>query len=116
LTLGGRWYDFEEERTVATGGLFANGDSGIVDTTESDGFNPRLLAAYEVSDTLTWNAQAAQGFRLGGVNEPLSSGLCSAGDLVTFGGFQAYNLDSITMKPCVTTKRALKRTGITASN
>ncbi|MFT7220911.1 MAG: iron complex outermembrane receptor protein [Candidatus Azotimanducaceae bacterium] len=95
VTLGGRWYDFEEERTVTTGGLFANGDSGIVDTTESDGFNPRLLAAYKVSDTLTWNAQAAQGFRLGGVNDPLNSGLCSAGDLVTFGGFQSYDDETV---------------------
>ena len=91
LTLGGRWYDFEEERVITTGGLFANGDSGIVDQTESDGFNPRVLAAYEVNDNLTWNAQASQGFRLGGVNDPLNAGLCTASDRATFGSFQAYD-------------------------
>lgn len=91
LTLGGRWYDFEEERTITTGGLFANGDSGIVDQTDSDGFNPRVLAAYKVNDNVTWNVQAAQGFRLGGVNDPLNTGLCTAGDLATFGNFQAYD-------------------------
>ncbi len=91
VTVGGRWYDFEEERTITTGGLFANGDSGIVDKTDSDGFNPRVIAAYEVNDNLTWNAQAAQGFRLGGVNDPLNTGLCTPGDLVTFGSFQAYD-------------------------
>lgn len=91
LTLGGRWYDFEEERTITTGGLFAAGDSGVVDKTDSDGFNPRVLAAYELNENVTLNAQASQGFRLGGVNDPLNTGLCSAGDLATFGGFQAYD-------------------------
>jgi iron complex outermembrane receptor protein len=91
LTFGGRWYDFEEERVITSGGLFANGDSGVVDKTTSDGFNPRFLAAYEVNDNLTWNAQAAQGFRLGGVNDPLNAGLCTASDRATFGSFQAYD-------------------------
>ncbi|MBO6558353.1 MAG: TonB-dependent receptor [Pseudomonadales bacterium] len=91
LTLGGRWYDFEEERTITTGGLFAAGDSGVVDKTDSDGFNPRVLAAFELNENVTLNAQASQGFRLGGVNDPLNTGLCSAGDLATFGGFQAYD-------------------------
>lgn len=90
LTLGGRWYDFEEQRTITTGGLFAAGDSGIVDKTDSDGFNPRVLASYDVNDNLTWNAQASQGFRLGGVNDPLNTALCTQGDLATFGSFQAY--------------------------
>ncbi len=91
LTLGGRWYDFEEERTITTGGLFAAGDSGVVDKTDSDGFNPRVLAAYELNENVTLNAQASQGFRLGGVNDPLNTGLCTPGDLATFGSFQAYD-------------------------
>ena len=91
LTLGGRWYDFEEERVITTGGLFANGDFQITDKTESDGFNPRVLAAYKLNDSVTWNAQASQGFRLGGVNDPLNAGLCTDGDRATFGGFQAYD-------------------------
>jgi iron complex outermembrane recepter protein len=91
LTLGGRWYDFEEERVITTGGLFANGDFQITDKTASDGFNPRVLAAYKVNDSITWNAQAAQGFRLGGVNDPLNAGLCTDGDREIFGGFQAYD-------------------------
>ena len=90
VTAGGRWYDFEEERTITTGGLFANGDFRVVDTTSSSGFNPRLMAAYEVNENLTLNAQASRGFRLGGVNDPLNTPACTPGDLQTFGSFQSY--------------------------
>lgn len=95
LTVGGRFYDFDEKRVITTGGLFANGDSGQVDKTSSDGFNARVLASYDFNDEITFNAQASQGFRLGGVNDPLNSGLCTAGDLATFGSFQAYDDETL---------------------
>ena len=90
LTVGGRWYDFDETRTITTGGLFAAGDSGVVDETSSDGFTPRVLASFEINDDVTINAQASQGFRLGGVNDPLNAVLCTPEDLALFGGFQSY--------------------------
>ena len=90
LTVGGRWYDFEETRTITTGGLFAAGDSGTVDTTSSDGFTPRVLASWDVSDNVTLNGQVSQGFRLGGVNDPLNPALCTDADRAIFGGFQSY--------------------------
>ncbi len=91
ITAGGRFYDFDETRTITTGGLFAAGDSGVVDTTSSDGFTPRILASWNMNENVTLNAQASQGFRLGGVNDPLNTGLCTAQDLVVFGGFQSYD-------------------------
>jgi outer membrane receptor protein involved in Fe transport len=91
LTLGGRYYDFEEKRTISSGGLFANGDSGRVDKTQSDGFTPRLMASYEISDSVTVNGQVSQGFRLGGVNDPLNPALCTDEDREIFGGFQDYS-------------------------
>lgn len=94
LTLGGRWYDWEEERTFLSGGLFSNGDLQT-DATESNGFSPRVLASYQMSEALTWNAQASRGFRLGGVNDPLNASLCTPGDLKSFGSFQAYDDESI---------------------
>ncbi|WP_116365370.1 TonB-dependent receptor [Parahaliea mediterranea] len=94
VTLGGRWYDFEEERRFTTGGLFSNGDDQT-DATSSDGFNPRVMASYDVSDAMTVNAQASQGFRLGGVNDPLNRTLCNDADEETFGGFQAYDDESL---------------------
>ena len=91
LTAGGRFYDFDETRTISSGGLFANGDTNIIDTTTSDGFTPRILASWNMNDSVTLNAQASQGFRLGGVNDPLNTGLCTQEDLAIFGSFQDYN-------------------------
>jgi iron complex outermembrane receptor protein len=90
LTVGGRFYDFEEERTFKTGGWFSNGDFAE-DTTSSDGFTPRVMASFDVNEDMTVNAQASQGFRLGGVNDPLNATLCEGSDLETFGGFQEYD-------------------------
>ncbi|MBX2849112.1 MAG: TonB-dependent receptor [Acidiferrobacterales bacterium] len=96
LTVGGRFYDFEETRTITSGGLFANGDSGVVDETSSDGFNSRILLNYEMNDSVSWNAQISEGFRLGGVNDPLNANLCSPSDREIFGGFQDYGDESLT--------------------
>ncbi len=94
LTLGGRWYDFDETRRFTSGGLFSNGDDQI-DDTSSDGFNPRFMASYAVNDEMRVNAQVSQGFRLGGVNDPLNRGLCDDQDLEVFGGFQDYDDESL---------------------
>ncbi len=94
VTAGGRYYDFKEERDFVSGGLFANGDNNT-DRTKSDGVTPRLLLSYEASDIVTINAQAAKGFRLGGVNDPLNLPLCSPGDAAIFGGFQDYGDETL---------------------
>jgi len=94
LTLGGRWYDWEEERRFYSGGLFSNSDLQT-DSTDASGFSPRLLASYRFSEQLTWNAQAARGFRPGGVNDPLNASLCTGSDLANFGGFQTYDDETI---------------------
>ena len=90
LTVGGRWYDFEESRRFYSGGLFANGDDQT-DTTASDGFTPRVMASFDLNDEVTLNAQVSQGFRLGGVNDPLNATLCTPEDLQIFGSFQSYD-------------------------
>jgi len=95
LTLGGRYYDFEEVRTITTGGLFAAGDTDVLDRTSSDGFNPRLLADYKLSEQVSVNAQISQGFRLGGVNDPLNIPLCTPEDEAIFGGFQDYDDETL---------------------
>ncbi|MBA6411798.1 TonB-dependent receptor [Parahaliea sp. F7430] len=94
LTLGGRWYDFEETRTFTSGGWFANGDFSV-DSTQSDGFNPRVMASYDINDNTIINAQASQGFRLGGVNDPLNASLCNDDDLATFNGFPGYDDETL---------------------
>jgi len=98
VTAGGRYYDFSEERRFTSGGLFANGDDQV-DSTESSGFTPRILLSYEINDNLTLNAQASQGFRLGGVNDPLNLPLCAGGpggpDALTYGGFPNYEDETL---------------------
>ena len=90
ITIGGRWFDWSEERTFYSGGLFSNGDLQD-DETESSGFSPRVLANFAVNDNIAWNAQVSRGFRLGGVNDPLNAAVCTGSDLVNFGGFQSYS-------------------------
>jgi iron complex outermembrane recepter protein len=94
-TLGGRYYDYKEVRTITSGGLFANGDRGQVDKTSSTGFSPRFLLSYKATDDITVNAQASKGFRLGGVNDPLNANLCQGTDRATFGGFQDYDDETL---------------------
>lgn len=90
LVLGSRFYDYEEERRFTTGGLFSNADDQV-DATSSDGFTSRFIANYELNETVNLNAQISQGFRLGGVNDPLNETLCQGSDLQTFGSFQNYD-------------------------
>ncbi len=97
-TVGGRYYDFSEDRQFVSGGLFSNGDNQT-GTTNSDGFNPRVLLSYEAANNITINAQAAQGFRLGGINDPLNIPLCTGGaagvDALTFGNRPTYEDESL---------------------
>lgn len=94
VTAGTRFYDYEESRRFTTGGLFSNGDDQT-DSTASDGFTSRVIANYRLNDTVNLNAQVAQGFRLGGVNDPLNETLCNAQDLAVFGGFQDYDDETL---------------------
>ncbi|PCI34583.1 MAG: TonB-dependent receptor [Alphaproteobacteria bacterium] len=95
FTAGGRYYDYNEERSVSQVGIFGAGIVGQIDETSSSGFTPRFLASYEVSDAITLNAQVSKGFRLGGVNDPLNAALCEDEDLAIFGGFQSYDDETL---------------------
>jgi iron complex outermembrane receptor protein len=94
VTVGGRYYNFDEERTFHSGGLFSNGDNRH-DTTHSEGFSPRVLLSHHVNDDLIINAQISKGFRLGGSNDPLNIPICQGGaggpDALTFGGHPRYD-------------------------
>jgi iron complex outermembrane receptor protein len=97
LTAGGRYYDFEEERDFVSGGLFSNGDNILGDKTKSDGISPRVIATWEPNRDLSVNLQAAKGFRLGGINDPLNLGLCTDEDELIYGPFQAEKYDDETL-------------------
>lgn len=95
LTAGARYYDFNEKRDFISGGVFSNVDTRIGDKTSSNGFSPRVIATWEPNNNLSVNIQAAKGFRLGGVNDPLNAPLCSADDLATYGDRPTYDDETL---------------------
>ena len=97
ITGGGRWYDFSETRDFISGGLFANGDRRIGDKTKSNGFSPRGIVSWQPNRSLSVNVQAAKGFRLGGINDPLNIPLCSTADQAIYGPFAAATYDDETL-------------------
>ena len=95
LTLGARYYDFDEERTITQGGLFSSLFDNVKNETSSDGITPRFLLSYDMNEDVTFNAQVSEGFRLGGVNDPLNATLCTDEDEATFGSFQSYKDETL---------------------
>ena len=87
VTAGIRWFDFQEDKILNFDGIFALQTIGVPDSTSSDDISPRVIVSYQATDALQINLQAAKGFRLGGVNDPLNEPICNADDLATFGPF-----------------------------
>jgi iron complex outermembrane recepter protein len=85
VTGGLRGYRFKEDRTQTFDGIFAAPGTTVGDT-KANGIAPRIMASYKLSDATRLNAQVSKGFRLGGINDPLNTPLCTPADLVTFGG------------------------------
>ncbi len=87
VTGGGRYYDFDEERDFHSGGYFSNRDTIVGDKTASSGFSPRVIGTWEPNRNLSVNLQAAKGFRLGGINDPLNEPICGP-DFALFEQFE----------------------------
>ena len=95
LTAGLRWYDWEEDKTFRSGGVFSNSKAQNQDTTvSSDGFTPRFMVSYDATDNVRLNAQISRGFRLGGVNDPLNEPLCG-GAYDTYRGYQEFEDETL---------------------
>jgi len=95
LTAGARWYKFKEERDFVSGGYFSDVSTHLGDKTSSNGISPRFIATWEPNSNLSVNLQAAKGFRLGGVNDPLNAPLCTPEDLDIFGGYGSYDDETL---------------------
>jgi len=93
LTAGLRYYKFTEDKSVLFAGAFS-GETFIPGTTipgpvnnstSSSGTSPRGIVSFKPLDNIQLSAQAARGFRLGGINDPINLPLCSATDRAVFG-------------------------------
>ena len=95
ITGGLRWYKYNEDKDLLFAGLFADETfvpgtnppvpGAIPASTSSDGTSPRLIVSFKPTEDVQFNAQAARGFRLGGINDPINVPLCSPTDLTVFG-------------------------------
>ena len=95
VTAGLRWYDWEEDKTFRSGGLFSNSAAQNQNVTvSSNGFTPRFMVDYDVTDHVAVNAQASRGFRLGGFNDPLNASLCGPA-YDTYQGFQRFEDETL---------------------
>jgi iron complex outermembrane receptor protein len=92
FTGGLRYYSFKEDRVLNFAGVFADlsPPGGIPGSTSSNGTSPRVIVSYKVNQDLQFNAQAARGFRLGGINDPINVPLCQPQDLVVFGNQKTW--------------------------
>lgn len=94
VTGGLRFYDFEEDRTQIFDGIFSDPNDSV-GSVGADGFAPRVIASFKLNDNVRLNGQIAKGFRLGGINDPLNRPLCTAADLVTFGGRETWEDETL---------------------
>src|SRR3989440_535181 len=106
LTAGLRYYKFNEDKNLLFGGAFADDTCvpgtgpgtpnpcvlGVVPaSTDSSGTSPRVIVSYKPADNIQLSAQAARGFRLGGINDPINVPLCSPADLTVFGNQKTWD-------------------------
>jgi iron complex outermembrane receptor protein len=97
LTGGLRYYDFDEDRVITIAGAFADlPHFDELGSTSSDGVSPRVILAYSPNREFQFNLQAARGFRLGGINDPLNATLCQGNDLATYGGHPTWDDEKVT--------------------
>ena len=94
VTGGLRWYSFKEERDQVFDGIFSDPVARPGEI-EADGIAPRFIASFEATEWLNLNAQAAKGFRLGGINDNLNVPLCSPADLALFSGLESWEDETV---------------------
>jgi iron complex outermembrane receptor protein len=100
LTGGLRYYHFSEDKEQVFDGLFGNDDTGTSlvsqpGSIDADGVAPRVIATYKLSDAIQLNGHVSQGFRLGGINDPLNLPVCTPQDRATFGGRDTWDDEKV---------------------
>jgi len=76
LTAGGRWYDTSVSFSSVSDGFANGGPSEFSGKQSESGFNPKVMASFDASDSVNLYASASKGFRIGGVNGQISPTLC----------------------------------------
>ena len=121
LTAGLRYYHFGEDKQQIFDGIFGNDNNGTSlvsqpGSTDANGVAPRIIATYKLSNAANFNAQVSRGFRLGGINDPLNVPLCTAQDLVTFGGRETWKDEKVWNYEAGIKSKVLNGTGAVAAS
>jgi iron complex outermembrane receptor protein len=87
LTAGLRYYHYDEDRVLNFNGVFSapTPPGGVPASVSASGTSPRVILSYRPVNDVELSAQAARGFRLGGINDPINLPLCSPQDKLVFG-------------------------------
>ena len=83
-TVGLRYFNYKSVYDIAGDGAFLGGPLVLNGReTKDHGFNPKFNLSYKITSDKLVYAQAARGFRLGGINDPLLS-YCSPDDAAAY--------------------------------
>lgn len=78
LTGGGRYYDYEQDAFIRWQGWVEFSDDLLQETSSESGFNPKVELLYRPSEETTFFAKAAEGFRIGSVQQFINPVFCDA--------------------------------------
>lgn len=86
VTVGARYFDHKQDFDLYFAGILGIdfdtfGPLTVNETLEDNDINPRLRFSYQAADNVMFFAEAAQGFRLGGTNQPLPVSCGESGPL-----------------------------------
>jgi len=95
LTGGLRYYNFKEDRKQVFDGIFADASGPTAGKITANGIAPRAIAAFKLSDANRLYASISKGFRLGGINDQLNVPLCTAQDLINYGGHPTWDDETL---------------------
>lgn len=103
LTAGVRWFDWKQDFDLSfrgiAGAIGPDEPLTVADSTKETGFNPRFNASFRITPEHMVFAEAAKGFRYGGVNQPAPAVFCGAAlaeqgltsSPITFGSDRLWN-------------------------
>ena len=79
LTAGLRWFTWRQDYSLNSGGLFNGGATSTGQRrSKENGVNPKVNLTYKVDGDNLVYAQAAKGFRFGGINDVIPANVCAA--------------------------------------
>jgi len=78
LTAGGRYYEYDQDAAIRWQGWVEFSDDRLNSNTSASGFNPKVEVLYNVSEETTVYAGAAEGFRVGSVQQFINPVFCGS--------------------------------------